>query len=41
MDTLLLIALTIWALYYLYKQIFVSGGCDCDGKGCCKSDDKK
>lgn len=30
MDTIFLSIVTIAAVYYLYKQLFLSGGCDCE-----------
>ncbi|MCK9162318.1 MAG: FeoB-associated Cys-rich membrane protein [Arcobacteraceae bacterium] len=27
----------IWAIYFIYKSLFKSGGCNCGSKNSCKS----
>lgn len=39
MENFFLLLITFAALFYLYKKVFKSSGCNC-GKGSCKTDEK-
>lgn len=39
MENLFLLIITLAALFYLYKKVFKSSGCNC-GKDSCKSNEK-
>ena len=34
MEDFIIIAIALLALFYIFKRLFVSGGCDCGDKNC-------
>lgn len=39
LENIILLVIALGALYYLYRKIFKSSGCNC-GKSSCKSNEK-